>query len=154
MHAMHQNPMKKHKPIDVDLFIRCRNLKDADFIGKSDPFVKASFVNDSYKEIQKLGKTEQIENELNPQFAKPISVQYLFNKKQVVGFFVKDDDDGPGNSDDNLGKTYSALGSFGFMNVTNYDFDNLFSDGEKLIIFDLFPDSFLPFYFLTRCICH
>ena len=72
---------KKHNPIEVDLFVQCKNLKDADWAGKSDPYVKAAIVDDQYKTIKKLGKTEQIENELNPQFAKPIRTVYLNKNK-------------------------------------------------------------------------
>ena len=101
---------QKHQPSDVELRMACRNLKDTDIISKSDPFVKVELVNSDYKTIKKLGKTEQLENELNPQFATPVPVQYLFQKSQLIKFQVKDDDDGPGNADDDLGKVFIPLG--------------------------------------------
>ena len=69
----------------VELFISCAKLKDKDFIGKSDPYCKifmmTSGVDNKWKEV---GKTETIENNLNPQFKKSIILDYIFEKEQKL----------------------------------------------------------------------
>ena len=63
----------------IELFISCRNLKDMDMTSKSDPKVEVFYATDSAggrTQFQKIGETEQIKNNLNPDFANSIQVQY------------------------------------------------------------------------------
>ena len=54
----------------VQLFIKCRNLKDVDFIGVTDPqvIVYRSYQQGSNASWEKIGETELIKESLNPDF--------------------------------------------------------------------------------------
>ena len=83
----------------MDLFISGRKLKDADigFGNKSDPFCKVFEMKNS--NWVPIGKTETIQNNLNPDFKEKVTVRYYFEKVQKIRFVVVDDDDGKGDGD-------------------------------------------------------
>jgi hypothetical protein len=63
----------------IELYVACRNLKDLDFFSKSDPYVKISYRRDfNCKNYLVLGRTETINNNLNPNFAKATTLDYIF----------------------------------------------------------------------------
>ena len=74
----------------VQLFISCRNLKNLDIIGKSDPYCEIYLKNDSRSKWIKIGKTDTVMNSLNPDFATPITISYYFEKDQEIRFEVYD----------------------------------------------------------------
>ena len=74
----------------IQLFISCRNLKNLDIIGKSDPFWEVFIKNDSRSDWIKIGKTDTVTNSLNPDFATPIMINYFFEKDQQIRFEVYD----------------------------------------------------------------
>jgi hypothetical protein len=95
----------------VELTISCRNLKDLDTFSKSDPQCKV------YEKIGtkwvKRGRTERIQNNLNPDFKTPFVMNYFFEKAQELKFVVID---GDGDNDDNdkkdtIGKLKATMGS-------------------------------------------
>ncbi len=49
-----------------------------------------------------LGRTETIQNNLNPNFAKTFIIDFIFESRQDIRFDVFDDD-GKGNDDDYIG---------------------------------------------------
>lgn len=64
-----------------------------DIFSKSDPYVKVY-----YKKLQNmpwafLGRTETIDNNLNPNFKKSFIVEFIFEAKQALKFEVMDEDD-------------------------------------------------------------
>lgn len=62
----------------VDLHISCRKLKDLDVFSKSDPQVRVyELLNNNW---QLVGKTETIDNNLNPDFKTIVKVDYNFEK--------------------------------------------------------------------------
>jgi Ca2+-dependent lipid-binding protein len=63
----------------LELFISCKNLKDVDFIGKSDPYVIVSMKEEG-QEWKEIGKTEMITNNLNPTFETSIIIDYFFER--------------------------------------------------------------------------
>jgi len=96
------------KFVENKLYIKilgCKNLKDADIVGKSDPYVKVYLLpgGDSYL------KTKTIENNLNPTFDTTFS--YTVSREQVINktvvFQVFDDD--KLDKDDPLGEAQLCL---------------------------------------------
>ena len=87
----------------IELFLSCRNLKDLDVFSKSDPYVKVSFKRDfTHNNFAVMGRTETIQNNLNPNFTKSFVIDFLFESRQDIRFDVFDDD-GKGNDDDYIG---------------------------------------------------
>ena len=86
----------------VQLFISCKNLKNADLLSKSDPFVVV------IENGEQIGKTETIQDNLNPHFSTPITLQYEFERHQKLLFSVRDCDKS-GNFDE-LGFVEMSLG--------------------------------------------
>ena len=92
--------------MQVELFISGRKLKDLDAFSKSDPrclvFEKGS---DSWREI---GRTEQIQNSLNPDFTTSFTVNYYFERVQELKFVMID---GDGDRDyDTIGELNCTMG--------------------------------------------
>ena len=84
----------------LDLFISCRNLANKDVMSKSDPYVRV-FMSTNKMQPSLVGETETISNDLNPDFKKPVTVNYVYEQHQEVSFKVLDRDDG--YNDDLLG---------------------------------------------------
>jgi len=100
-------------PIFVNLHISCNDLKNADVGSKSDPFAVVYMrksINDGWVEV---GRTEVVENNLNPSFVTPIKVQYCFEAQQFMRFVIYDSDDKSQNTDksDQLGATETTMAS-------------------------------------------
>jgi hypothetical protein len=66
----------------VDMYISGRNLKSLDMFSKSDPVCVLSEFNTQSKSWVKLGKTEMLKNEKNPDFKTRFTVSYFFEKTQ------------------------------------------------------------------------
>ncbi|XP_013417379.1 copine-8 isoform X2 [Lingula anatina] len=96
----------------VELTISCRNLKDKDVLSKSDPmcvlFVKG-FGSNSYTEY---GRTEIIQNTLNPEFVQKFLINYFFEESQKLKFEIYDSDSASARLDahDFLGRIECTLG--------------------------------------------
>jgi hypothetical protein len=74
----------------VELFIAGRKLKDLDAFSKSDPQCRVfEMINNSWV---LRGSTEQIKNNLNPDFTKKITINYFFEKMQKLKFEMIDGD--------------------------------------------------------------
>ncbi len=92
--------------MQVELFISARGLEDKDWIGKSDPLVKVyELINNEYVQI---GQTEQIKDNLNPDFKTTITMKFVFETKQPLKFAVFDEDGK--NSEQSLGECCTELG--------------------------------------------
>lgn len=76
----------------IQLYISCRKLKDLDYIGKSDPYCQVWLKNDERSSWAMVGKTETIQNNLNPVFSTPITIDYYFEKTQEIKFEIWDQD--------------------------------------------------------------
>nr|XP_039250051.1 copine-8-like [Styela clava] len=76
-----------------ELSISCKGLKDADIFSKSDPmvvmYVEALSCEERWRE---LGRTEEIQNTLNPQFTRKFSIDHYFDEIQNLRFEVYDID--------------------------------------------------------------
>ncbi len=64
----------------VELFFSCRNLKNKDFIGKSDPMLilKKHVTSNKYAFV---GKTEIVKNDLNPDFHTSFKLEFIFETR-------------------------------------------------------------------------
>ena len=76
----------------VQISISCRNLADLDLLSKSDPIVHVFLKDAKNKNYTMIGKTEIINNNLNPDFTKTFTIDYYFEKEQWVKFEVYDVD--------------------------------------------------------------
>ncbi|KAF2073917.1 hypothetical protein CYY_004771 [Polysphondylium violaceum] len=74
----------------IELRIKCRNLKDKDVLSKSDPQV--FLIEERLGEWHLVGSTEKVKNNLNPDFAQPIKIDYHFERVQYLNFVVIDID--------------------------------------------------------------
>ena len=77
----------------VELSLSCDNLKDLDFISKSDPFCVV-YYKDNSKQSQfiEVGRTETIDDNLCPVWQKKIVLDYNFEQRQTVKFVIYDSD--------------------------------------------------------------
>ncbi|KAM4606673.1 copine-3-like isoform 2-T2 [Polymixia lowei] len=95
----------------VVLTISCENLLDMDVFSKSDPMC-VLFMNSSGSHWYEVGRTETIENCLNPKFAKSFAIDYYFEMVQKLKFSVYDIDNDTRDlgDDDFLGELECTLG--------------------------------------------
>ena len=83
----------------VQLFISCRSLKDVDGIGQgySDPVCFVYHKNDPKQlEWNLLGRTEELKDNLNPDFQKSFIIGYYFEKHQPIKIEILDGDNSGG----------------------------------------------------------
>ena len=80
----------------VNLYLSGRKLRDLDVFSKSDPICIVAEMRDG--KWCEVGRTEQILNNLNPDFETMISMKYFFEKEQNLKFTILDGD-GQGDSD-------------------------------------------------------
>nr|XP_020651069.1 copine-9 [Pogona vitticeps] len=97
----------------VEITVSCRNLLDLDTFSKSDPIVLLYVQGTADKEWREFGRTEVIDNTLNPDFVRKFVLDYYFEEKQNLRFDVYNVDSKtcslPKNKDF-LGQAYVALG--------------------------------------------
>lgn len=96
----------------VEISVQCRNLADLDVLSKSDPmcvmFMKDIKTNTYYE----LGRTETLDNQLNPDFATKFTVTYYFEELQSIKFEIYDVDSASRNLKDHdfIGSLECTLG--------------------------------------------
>ena len=92
--SLANNPQGLAEPTEkVSLHISWQNLANLDTISKSDPQVIVQFHNGGHNDKWKLlGKTETIENNLNPVFVTSFEIDFYFERNQKVKFEVYDID--------------------------------------------------------------
>jgi len=96
----------------VEISIRCSELEDMDVFSKSDPFCVLYIKDMKSKQWLCYGKTETIDNTLEPQFQKKFVLHYKFEERQLLRFDVYDsDNDSPHLEDhDFIGSMECSLG--------------------------------------------
>ncbi|TFJ98949.1 interferon-inducible GTPase 5-like [Platysternon megacephalum] len=72
----------------LELSVSCRNLLDMDTFSKSDPVVVLFIQGSGSKEWREFGRTEVIDNTLNPDFVRKFVLDYFFEEKQKLRFDV------------------------------------------------------------------
>lgn len=88
------SPARNSQAQVVELFVSCRELINADFMSKSDPFVVVFYKSElefAGKWVE-LGRTETVDNSLNPNFVTQIRMDFFFEEVQELLFWVFDRD--------------------------------------------------------------
>ncbi|XP_005478193.1 copine Va isoform X1 [Oreochromis niloticus] len=101
----------------VEITVSCRNLLDRDTFSKSDPLVVLYTQGVESKQWREFGRTEVIDNTLNPDFVRKYILDYFFEEKQNLRFDVYDIDSKspdlakhPTEFNDFLGQVFCTLG--------------------------------------------
>ncbi|XP_030314211.1 copine-9 [Calypte anna] len=97
----------------VELTVSCRNLLDMDTFSKSDPVVVLFVQSSGSSEWKEYGRTEVIDNTLNPDFVRKFVLDYYFEEKQNLRFDVYNVDSKSCSilkQKDFLGQAFVALG--------------------------------------------
>ncbi|XP_077463367.1 copine Va isoform X1 [Stigmatopora argus] len=101
----------------VEITVSCRNLLDKDTFSKSDPLVVLYTQGVECKQWREFGRTEVIDNTLNPDFVRKYILDYFFEEKQNLRFNVFDIDSKspdlakhPTDFNDFLGQVHCTLG--------------------------------------------
>ncbi|KAI3370489.1 hypothetical protein L3Q82_025250 [Scortum barcoo] len=72
----------------IEVTVSCRNLLDMDTFSKSDPVVVLYVQGLGTKEWREFGRTEVIDNTLNPDFVRKFVLDFFFEEKQNLRFDV------------------------------------------------------------------
>ncbi|KAB5584114.1 hypothetical protein PHYPO_G00103680 [Pangasianodon hypophthalmus] len=72
----------------IEVTVSCRNLLDMDTFSKSDPVVVLYIQGIGTKEWREYGRTEVIDNTLNPDFVRKFVLDFFFEEKQNLRFDV------------------------------------------------------------------
>ncbi|EGW06185.1 Copine-9 [Cricetulus griseus] len=72
----------------IEITVSCRNLLDLDTFSKSDPMVVLHTQSRASQEWREFGRTEVIDNTLNPDFVRKFVLDYFFEEKQNLRFDV------------------------------------------------------------------
>ncbi|XP_067387757.1 copine-5 [Emydura macquarii macquarii] len=96
----------------VEITVSCRHLLDKDTFSKSDPMCVLYTQGIETKQWREFGRTEVIDNTLNPDFVRKFILDYFFEEKQNLRFDLYDvDSKSPDLSKhDFLGQTFCTLG--------------------------------------------
>ncbi|XP_030632481.1 copine-9 [Chanos chanos] len=97
----------------IEVTVSCRNLLDMDTFSKSDPVVVLYVQGIGTKEWREFGRTEVIDNTLNPDFVRKFVLDFFFEEKQNLRFDVYNVDTRSSNISkhkDFLGQTFCTLG--------------------------------------------
>ncbi|CAL9702937.1 unnamed protein product [Knipowitschia caucasica] len=96
----------------VEISVSCRNLLDRDTFSKSDPMLVLYTQGVECQQWREFGRTEVIDNTLNPDFVRKYILDYFFEEKQNLRFDVYDvDSKSPElGKHDFLGQVFCTLG--------------------------------------------
>ncbi|KAM3872626.1 copine-9 isoform 2-T2 [Diretmus argenteus] len=96
----------------IEVTVSCRSLLDVDTFSKSDPVVVLYLQAVGTKEWREFGRTEVIDNTLNPDFVRKFVLDFFFEEKQNLRFDVYNVDSRSCNisKHDFLGQTFCTLG--------------------------------------------
>ncbi|KAJ8269057.1 hypothetical protein COCON_G00116640 [Conger conger] len=96
----------------VEITVSCRNLLDRDTFSKSDPICVLYTQGIGNKEWREFGRTEVIDNTLNPEFVRKFILDYFFEERQNLRFDLYDVDSKSANlsKHDFLGQAFCTLG--------------------------------------------
>ncbi|XP_051547540.1 copine-8-like [Myxocyprinus asiaticus] len=96
----------------VEITVSCRKLLDMDTFSKSDPICVLYTQGIGNKEWREFGRTEVIDNTLNPDFVRKFILDYFFEERQNLKFDLYDVDSKSTNlsKHDFLGQAFYTLG--------------------------------------------
>ncbi|XP_032822313.1 copine-8-like isoform X1 [Petromyzon marinus] len=107
------DPLQASAPATkVEVSVSCRNLLDMDTFSKSDPICVMYVQAVGSQEWREFGRTEVIDNTLNPDFVRKFIMDYLFEERQNLRFDLFDVDSRSSNlsKHDFLGQAFCSLG--------------------------------------------
>ncbi|KAI8771714.1 copine-9 [Biomphalaria glabrata] len=125
----------------VEISVSCRKLRDLDILSKSDPMCVLFIQDIQSQRYIEIGRTETINNNLNPDFVKHFVVDYFFEECQRLKFQIFDVDtssqslsqqDFIGEVDLTLGEMVGAPGGCVKKSLTNKNLPGT-SCGEILL---------------------
>ncbi|VDI40200.1 Hypothetical predicted protein [Mytilus galloprovincialis] len=76
----------------VEISVSCRSLRDCDMLSKSDPMVVVFCKDSKSDQYYEFGRSEVIQDNLNPDFVKKFVMNYFFEESQKLKFEVYDVD--------------------------------------------------------------
>jgi hypothetical protein len=89
--AMPAAPRSAGEPLTkLQLNFSCKGLTNKDSLSKSDPALYVYMLNGTHETL--LGITETVTNDLSPQWAYSLVVDYFFERQQMLRFYVVDVD--------------------------------------------------------------
>jgi len=148
----------------VELFISCRDLKDADLVTLSDPLVEVEErVNSG--QWRRIGRTERVDNNLNPDFTTTFKIIYNFEQMTMLRFkvFDIDSEDNDTSKADFLGTAETNLHEIAGMRGKTLSKDLTLNNGSKkgkiLLRFEEISEGNDKFFFkfsardLTKVTC-
>ncbi|XP_051948039.1 copine-9-like isoform X2 [Xyrauchen texanus] len=97
----------------IEITVSCRCLLDVDTFSRSAPVVVLYIQGIGTKEWREFGRTEVIDNTLNPDFVRKFVLDYFFEEKQNLRFDVYNVDSRSSNISKHksfLGQTFCTLG--------------------------------------------
>ncbi|KAM6289043.1 copine-5-like, partial [Aegotheles albertisi] len=96
----------------VELTVSCRQLLDKDTFSKSDPLCVLYTQRPGSRQWREFGRTEVIDNSLNPDFLRKFVLDYFFEEKQNLRFDLYDVDSKSSDlsKHDFLGQAFCTLG--------------------------------------------
>ncbi|XP_016343356.1 copine-8-like [Sinocyclocheilus anshuiensis] len=96
----------------IEITVSCRKLLDMDTFSKSDPICVLYIQGIGNKEWREFGRTEVIDNTLNPDFVRKFILDYFFEERQNLKFDLYDVDSKSSNlsKHDFLGQAFCTLG--------------------------------------------
>lgn len=91
----------------VEIFISARELQNKDAFSKSDPYCVVSLQAPGRTDYHDIDRTEVVQNNLNPNWKKSMTMDFFFETKQSLKFSVFDYDE---SNPDELGFIFVTLG--------------------------------------------
>eukprot|EP01083_Nonionella_stella_P234897 826514_1 len=76
----------------LEIFLSCTNLPKLDVGSPSDPFIVVYQKMDKGNRFQEIAKTEMVKDNNNPEFNKPIIIDYHFEEVQYLRLDIYDAD--------------------------------------------------------------
>lgn len=71
---------------NIELSISARNLINLDILSKSDPQCRVYIRTSTKEEYEEIGKTEVINDDLNPNWLEKVLLEYKFQESQFLKF--------------------------------------------------------------------
>ena len=72
----------------IEIFLSCKNLPKLDVGSPSDPFIVIHEKRDKDNQYQEIAKTELVKDNNNPEFTKPIIIDYHFEEVPFIHSFT------------------------------------------------------------------
>lgn len=119
---------------NVEVSVRCENLRDEDFMSKSDPTCVLFSKDNKTNHWIEVGRTEKIPESLSPRWTKKFLLQYRFEERQMLRFSVYDIDSSRETLADHdpLGSVECSLGEV--MAGQSRGFSRRFSKGGEIFV--------------------